>query len=267
MSCGVGSFVCSVEVVRAVEAVTDCGAAGRCAATSTSVPESVGAGSERDGAVRTAAERAVAFGAANWVAVADRREFLGVAWEGLCGVEGSGAIDAAELFVGLAAVGPLVGRRCLVSAMDAVSVSSLPEVSTVPCVDVREPPELSNVTLGESPVVVAPPAESSPSTSASSSDPAPRSSLDCTEPPADVPSDSLESPADVDPDESVEELGLESETDGSAQATPGVVVIAMPTPNATANPPTRPTYLALPIVVPLPSAIHGVRMWIFTQVL
>jgi hypothetical protein len=36
----------------------------------------------------------------------------------------------------------------------------------------------------------------------------------------------------------------------SAHATPGVVAIAIPTPSATVNPPTRPMYLALLIVVP-----------------
>ncbi len=48
-------------------------------------------------------------------------------------------------------------------------------------------------------------------------------------------------------DDSDDELDVES---GSAHATPGVVAIAIPTPNATANPPTRPMYLALPMVIP-----------------
>jgi hypothetical protein len=34
----------------------------------------------------------------------------------------------------------------------------------------------------------------------------------------------------------------------SAHAIPGVVAIAMPTPKATANPPTRPMYLLVPMV-------------------
>jgi hypothetical protein len=37
-----------------------------------------------------------------------------------------------------------------------------------------------------------------------------------------------------------DELG---ETDGSASATAGIVTMALPTPSATANAPTRPTYL------------------------
>jgi hypothetical protein len=37
---------------------------------------------------------------------------------------------------------------------------------------------------------------------------------------------------------------------GSAQATPGAVAIATPTPKATAKPPTRPTYFAYPITIP-----------------
>ncbi len=37
-----------------------------------------------------------------------------------------------------------------------------------------------------------------------------------------------------------------------ASATPGVFAIAAPTPSATANAPTRPMYIAVPIVVPSP---------------
>jgi hypothetical protein len=37
------------------------------------------------------------------------------------------------------------------------------------------------------------------------------------------------------------ELDDELESDGSASATPGMVAIAVPTPSATANAPTRPT--------------------------
>jgi len=44
-------------------------------------------------------------------------------------------------------------------------------------------------------------------------------------------------------DESDDELE-ESVSDGPAQATPGVVATATPTPKATAKPPTRPMYLA-----------------------
>ena len=43
----------------------------------------------------------------------------------------------------------------------------------------------------------------------------------------------------------------------SAHATPGAVATAIPTPNAAANPPTRPMHLALPMIIP-PS--HQLRM-------
>jgi hypothetical protein len=36
----------------------------------------------------------------------------------------------------------------------------------------------------------------------------------------------------------------------SASAIPGVVATAIPIPSATANPPTRPMYLALPMMIP-----------------
>jgi hypothetical protein len=48
-------------------------------------------------------------------------------------------------------------------------------------------------------------------------------------------------------DDELEELDVES---GSANATPGVLATAAPTPSATANAPTRPIYFAVPIVVP-----------------
>lgn len=43
-------------------------------------------------------------------------------------------------------------------------------------------------------------------------------------------------------DEEADELD-EVESEGSASATPGIVATADPTPSATANAPTRPTYL------------------------
>jgi hypothetical protein len=52
--------------------------------------------------------------------------------------------------------------------------------------------------------------------------------------------DEDEDPLDDEDDESDDEL-LEPESVGSANATPGVVAIATPTPKATAKPPTRPT--------------------------
>jgi hypothetical protein len=51
----------------------------------------------------------------------------------------------------------------------------------------------------------------------------------------------VESGFDV--DASAVELSVDP-VSGPAQATPGVVATAIPTPNATAKPPTRPTYLA-----------------------
>jgi hypothetical protein len=44
-------------------------------------------------------------------------------------------------------------------------------------------------------------------------------------------------------DESVEADDVALESVGSANAIPGVVAAAQPTPSATANAPTRPTYL------------------------
>jgi len=58
----------------------------------------------------------------------------------------------------------------------------------------------------------------------------------------DESEDDFEDDFDED-DESDDELE-EPESDGPAHATPGVVATATPTPNATARPPTRPTYLA-----------------------
>jgi hypothetical protein len=46
------------------------------------------------------------------------------------------------------------------------------------------------------------------------------------------------------------EESVDDELVGSASATPGLVVIATPSPSATAKAPTRPTYLAYPIVAP-----------------
>jgi hypothetical protein len=54
--------------------------------------------------------------------------------------------------------------------------------------------------------------------------------------------DDDDSPDDVDPP-----------SDGSANAMPGMDAIAAPTPNVTANAPTRPTYLAWPMTVSLRS--------------
>ena len=57
--------------------------------------------------------------------------------------------------------------------------------------------------------------------------------------------------SDDEPDADDEDV--EPDSDGSASATPGVFAIAAPTPSATANAPTRPMYIAVPIVVPPPS--------------
>ena len=56
--------------------------------------------------------------------------------------------------------------------------------------------------------------------------------------------------SDDEPDADDEDV--EPDSDGSASATPGVFAIAAPTPSATANAPTRPMYIAVPIVVPSP---------------
>jgi hypothetical protein len=56
--------------------------------------------------------------------------------------------------------------------------------------------------------------------------------------------DDDESDDESEDDESEDDELEESVSDGPAKATPGVVATAIPTPNATAKPPTRPTYLA-----------------------
>lgn len=77
-------------------------------------------------------------------------------------------------------------------------------------------------------------------------------------PGSDVPVDAV-LPDDVSPvaDAAEESVPDESESVGSAHTTPGAVAMAMPTPNATANPPIRPMYFALPIVVPLANHACG----------
>ena len=50
------------------------------------------------------------------------------------------------------------------------------------------------------------------------------------------------------PDEDVEPVSY-----GSASATPGLFAIPAPTPSATANAPTRPMYIAVPMVLPSPA--------------
>jgi hypothetical protein len=63
----------------------------------------------------------------------------------------------------------------------------------------------------------------------------------------------VEPDVDFDPDESGEDADPAS---GAANATPGVVATANPTPNATANPPTRPMYLAQFMINPPRSPIR-----------
>ena len=58
---------------------------------------------------------------------------------------------------------------------------------------------------------------------------------------------------DVEPESDGDDEDVEPESDGSASATPGVFAIAAPTPSATANAPTRPMYIAVPMVVPPPT--------------
>jgi hypothetical protein len=56
--------------------------------------------------------------------------------------------------------------------------------------------------------------------------------------------------SDDEPDADDEDV--EPDSDGSARATPAVFAIAAPTPSATANAPTRPMYIAVPMMVPSP---------------
>ena len=73
---------------------------------------------------------------------------------------------------------------------------------------------------------------------------------DAAEP--DVESD-VELDSDFDEESDAAGEDVEPESDGSASATPGVFAIAAPTPSATASAPTRPIYIAVPIVVPSPA--------------
>jgi len=86
--------------------------------------------------------------------------------------------------------------------------------------------------------------------------------------PADVGSEGEDDKSDVEPcepdvepcepdeesddDPDADDEDVEPEADGSASVTPAVFVIAAPTPSATANAPTRPMYIAVPMMVPSP---------------
>ena len=68
--------------------------------------------------------------------------------------------------------------------------------------------------------------------------------------PVDESDDDVEELEEADDEESdvvSDDEFVDAESVGSAQATPGVVATATPTPKATAKPPTRPTYFAYPI--------------------
>jgi hypothetical protein len=69
---------------------------------------------------------------------------------------------------------------------------------------------------------------------------------------SDVESDDVELDSGFDEESDADGEDVEPESDGSASATPGVFAIAAPTPSATASAPTRPMYIAVPIVVPSP---------------
>ena len=64
---------------------------------------------------------------------------------------------------------------------------------------------------------------------------------------SEVPLVPVEPAVPVDPSELADPVS-------SAHATPGVVGTAIPTPNATANPPTRPMHFAVPMMVSSPEA-------------
>ena len=67
----------------------------------------------------------------------------------------------------------------------------------------------------------------------------------------DVESD-FELDSDFDEESDADDEDVEAESDGSASATPGVFVIAAPTPSATASAPTRPMYFAVPMMISSP---------------
>jgi hypothetical protein len=162
---------------------------------------------------------------------------------GFCGVDGRGDQSVPDLPTGLGCGAAVVGSAVAVvgfvtesvpfsSASTSASASSSADFApALPAfVDVIAPPELSTCI---------PPVES-PDSPASSA-PSPVSDVVSPDEPAEPVEGEPEVPPDVDADESVDDVDPAS---GSAHATPGVLATAAPTPNATANAPTRPTYLA-----------------------
>jgi hypothetical protein len=110
------------------------------------------------------------------------------------------------------------------------------------------------LSLTVDPVVFLLPSLSLPDDASSPASVSPASTFDSPSSPAPPPPDDSADPSfEPDPSFGPDEDDVESEevdevvesgSEGPAHATPGVVATATPTPNATAKPPTRPTYLA-----------------------
>jgi hypothetical protein len=217
--------------------------------------------SEADGVSATPLGRAV-------VVNADRFGFLGV---------GAGAVDnqsVPDLLTGVDCLGVVVGSGVAVAVAAAGSgpAASAAEESPLPSVDVWAPPELLTTTFGPESLTVAEDSDEDPDEDSdadeSSVEPSEPSEPAAADPPvlsgvesvAGLDADVSNADEDVDADdESADELDEadkpeELGSDGSAHAIPGVVATAIPIPSATAKPPTRPIYFAVPMVV-LPQSL------------
>ena len=216
-----------------VTAVTACGAAGRFNETSTTVRES-SAGRGDDGATRAAASSAsaVAFGSADWVV--DRR--------GLGLLMTLGAVESAPGF-----------DRVESSVVNSAPTPPFAEVSLFDFVGEFAPPVAFTIPGGTCRTDAPPDAEVPESAGFAEPDPgmeAPSVSVPAA---GDLPAGSAVVPAVVEVPWDSEgplvpvalavpvDLSELTDSESSAHATPGLLATATPTPNATANPPTRPT--------------------------
>ena len=225
----------------AVTAVTACGAAGRFNATSTTVRES-SAGRGDDGATRAAASSAssaVAFGSADWVV--DRRG-LGLMLMTLLAPSGPRRVSTGSnhRWSNSAPTPPFPE----VSLFDFVGDFAPPVAFTIPGGTCRtdapadaEVPDIGQVSAELDPGVEA------PSVSVPAAGDLPAGSAVVPAVVARCPGiqrfhgASIRSALAV-PVDACREL---TDSESSAHATPGLLATATPTPNATANPPTRPT--------------------------
>jgi hypothetical protein len=258
LACGATTADCGESVLAATAGG---GGAARCTDASLSgaslTTDRVGCGdSVGDGALLSAADGVSATPLGGAVVVNDDRfGFLGV------GADAGDDQSVPDLLTGVVPMAAVVSLAGVVGSgvpgAEAV-VGSGPESapaeeSLVPNVDVCGAPEKLNTTFGPDSLTVDDDSddESVDDTDvfddadvlgdeeSADTEPDPTSDDDESDDVWDVDVDSEE---DAD-EESAAELD-ELESDGSANATPGVVATATPTPKATANPPTRPIYLA-----------------------